>query len=307
MEFTGERYIPTPLMSRQLAQEHWHRYLCLTKFIGEKTILDAACGEGFGTNYLATTAKHVTGIDISKESIVHAKNRYTKENISFQVMGIDTLLLEDNSFDIIVSFETIEHVDENTQNQTLKEFSRVMKNNGILFISTPGIESPKHCKENEYHVKKCSYEEFFRMLKNNFQFVKITGQSVYSTSVIGACDGSAQTFNAHFPSFETPHSYDTRQDKYLIAACSNSCIKDVLLDSILIDRNFEEEKKICLKEISLLKQLKIVFKFFACSLLGKLVKKTYFETKKLSYIQSITSFEVNHSNPPNKVGNEEIK
>ena len=52
LEFTGERYIPD-LKEAQISYEHWHRYLYASYFVKDKVVLDIACGEGYGSDFLS--------------------------------------------------------------------------------------------------------------------------------------------------------------------------------------------------------------------------------------------------------------
>ena len=71
LAFTGERF--TPECVREIWYEHWHRYAFAQRFAAGKRVLDAACGEGYGTAMLAGTAAQAVGIDIDAASIAHAR------------------------------------------------------------------------------------------------------------------------------------------------------------------------------------------------------------------------------------------
>ena len=82
MEFTGERYVPE-LMGK-IRVEHYHRYASIIEIVRGKKILDAACGDGYGSFLLASYAKEITGIDIEKQVVDEARKKYKKENLNFQ-------------------------------------------------------------------------------------------------------------------------------------------------------------------------------------------------------------------------------
>ena len=99
MEFTGERF--TPECVREIWYEHWHRYAFALDLAKGKRVLDAACGEGYGSNLLAGVAEHVLGVDISDEAIGHARNRYcNRNNLEFRSGDAAQLELPDNSVDV---------------------------------------------------------------------------------------------------------------------------------------------------------------------------------------------------------------
>ena len=109
MDFTGERFIPNRGLDNELEIEHFQRYKAVCNLVKGKIVLDAACGEGYGSHILSQVAKQTFGVDISQETIDHATNQYKSDTLSFINASICKLPFEDKSIDIVVSFETIEH------------------------------------------------------------------------------------------------------------------------------------------------------------------------------------------------------
>ena len=170
LEFTGERF--TPECVREIWYEHYHRYAFAKRFVVDRNVLDAACGEGYGSNILADIAKQVTGLDIDEDSITHAKSRYQKTNLNYIEGSCIQLPFADNSFDVVVSFETLEHLAG--QQEMLAEFNRVLSDDGLLIISTP---DKKHYSDatdftNEFHVKELYKHEFEQLLDRHWQEYK---------------------------------------------------------------------------------------------------------------------------------------
>ena len=123
--FTGERFIPG-IDDVKLQAEHYQRYISVRNLIKDKVVLDAACGEGYGSSILAESAKEVTGIDIDASTVKRAQQIYGgRENLHYMQGSIEKLEIEDHSIDAVISFETIEHVDEKTQTAFLAEIHRV--------------------------------------------------------------------------------------------------------------------------------------------------------------------------------------
>ena len=108
LEFTGERF--TPECVREIWYEHYHRYAFAGGLVRGRKVLDAACGEGYGSAMLARSAASVTGVDISEASIEHARRRYRAPHLEFRSADCLNLPFDDDSFDSIVSFETLEHL-----------------------------------------------------------------------------------------------------------------------------------------------------------------------------------------------------
>ena len=152
LEFTGERF--TPECVREIWYEHMHRYAFASQFIADKKVLDAACGEGFGSFLLADKAQSVIGVDISKQAVSHATERYQADNLSYQVADCQDLPFEDDSFDCIVSFETLEHLEQ--QSEMLAEFRRVLSKQGFLMISSPdkAVYTDEMKNDNPFHLRE---------------------------------------------------------------------------------------------------------------------------------------------------------
>lgn len=195
MDFTGERFIPGDT-EKELEIEHMQRYELLQDFVKGKRVLDAACGEGYGSLMLSNTAQLVQGIDISSESILNAQMNYCRENLGFVTGSIDSLPFEDNSFDIVVSFETLEHVNEETQLHFLQEVRRVLTFDGTLIISTPNKKfySDITNYSNPFHVKELYEDEFIHLLNSFFENIKIASQRFEVVSIVDSHNNDNKQF-----------------------------------------------------------------------------------------------------------------
>src|SRR3954464_12319381 len=134
LAFTGERFIPgTP---GEIWIEHWHRYHFATRWSAGRRVLDIACGEGYGSALLARNSQHVTGVDVSPEAVEHARQAYSGvRNIEFREGSCTRIPLADASVDVVVSFETLEHIHE--QVAFVDEIARVLSSDGVLLMSCP--------------------------------------------------------------------------------------------------------------------------------------------------------------------------
>lgn len=102
-----------------------------------KTVLDIGCGSGWiETMLLEKGSKKIIGIDISDEVIRAAKKKKLK-NVVYQKASAIDLPFKNNSFDVVVSFEVLEHIPVNTEDKMFKEVYRVLKPGGKFFLSTP--------------------------------------------------------------------------------------------------------------------------------------------------------------------------
>ena len=135
LPFTGERY--TPECDGELAYAHWHRYAFARRLAGGRRVLDAACGEGYGSALLAEVAAEVVGVDIDATCVDHATDRYAgRVNLRFEqgdVMGLPRLAA--GQFDLIVCFGVLEHLP--VPDKLIASLDRLLAPNGVLLLSTP--------------------------------------------------------------------------------------------------------------------------------------------------------------------------
>ncbi|MGC8889892.1 MAG: methyltransferase domain-containing protein [bacterium] len=176
LDFTGERMVPGKADSATELQ-HINRYKFAKELVKGMSVLDVACGEGYGSNMLAETAKEVIGVDISKETIEQARRKYVKKNLCFKVMNAEELSFEDSYFDIVVSFETIEHLER--PYKFLKEIKRVLKDGGLFIVSTPNrdlasLGSP--IPLNKFHKEEWTLEQFKKLIDYYFPNSRLIGQ-----------------------------------------------------------------------------------------------------------------------------------
>jgi len=178
LEFTGEYVVPgkTPYATYQ---QHIGRYIFAGGFVKDKVVLDVACGTGYGTRHLLTRgAKRVVGIDISVDAINYARKKYSNgEGLDFVHADAANLPFPVLTFDIIVSFETIEHLED--QGKFLAECKRALKSGGLFISSTPNkkISSPYSEKPiNPFHIRELYPEEFRHLLRQCFANITLYGQ-----------------------------------------------------------------------------------------------------------------------------------
>jgi len=168
-----ERIIPGETSGGPLIS-HLKRYEFARQYCGGKVVLDAACGVGYGTHYLAGTAREVIGVDISAEALEHARNNYSTENVRFEQMDVADMRFADNSFDVVCSFETIEHLDD--PEALVAQACRMLKKDGLFIVSTPHVNETTHSPANPFHKVEYSRRDFEALLRRHFGTVEIFGE-----------------------------------------------------------------------------------------------------------------------------------
>jgi 2-polyprenyl-3-methyl-5-hydroxy-6-metoxy-1,4-benzoquinol methylase len=226
-----------------LIDEHWLRYRYVAEYITTGKILDVACGTGYGSYFLAMdSGLDITAVDVSEEMIAKAKEKYNKANLKYQAADALSLPFADNSFDQVVSFETIEHFSADNQKLFLKELKRVLKPEGRLWISTPNSKATKH--KNPWHLKELNYHEFTDIMSKNFRDYRIIMQGTSLATVICSDRMDSHRAIVDLSSQLSP--------KYLLAVASDEDL-DVDLDKIAVSLNPQAFKRLDnhpLKQIS---------------------------------------------------------
>lgn len=181
-QFTGEYFVPGKA-PRRLEDDHLARYRLASCYVAGKEVLDIACGTGYGTKMLAAQgAKRVDGVDISPDLIKHALSFGCVPALSFY-QGDICVYSREVQYDIITSFETIEHIA--SYDLALKNLHSLLKRGGSLHISTPNrlITSP-YAKEfdtnlsNSFHSQEWTVSEFLSLIRKH-------GFSVEGSHVLG--------------------------------------------------------------------------------------------------------------------------
>ncbi len=235
LAFTGERF--TPETGGQIKLEHMHRYVIAKELVVGKCVLDIASGEGYGSFILSSVAKHVIGVDIAKYVVQHAKSKYKRKNLEYMIGSCEEIPLDDNSIDIVVSFETIEH--HNQHDKMLLEIRRILRPDGLLIISSPNkyeySDIPNYT--NPFHVKELYREELTALLNKYFSNIVIFSQQVAYGSIIlnNHCDTSLVTYSSELD----PSAVESKQmrSKYDIAIASNENIP--LIRNSMYEGNIE--------------------------------------------------------------------
>lgn len=173
---TGERMMPE-FSDEATFFAHVYRYRFAAKFVRGKRVLDIASGEGYGTAALAQAgARSVVGVDICPEICLGARQKY---GLDVRVGDAEKIPLPDHSVDLVVSFETIEHV-QNPE-KFLDECVRVLAPDGRLIVSTPNREVySEHGKHNEFHHIEFDEKEFVDHLQKRFLGIELFSQRLKS-------------------------------------------------------------------------------------------------------------------------------
>lgn len=232
LSWTGERLVPAA--KGDFVAEHLHRYAMALEYSRGRDVLDIACGEGYGSALMARSARQVFGVDCDAATIAHATAKYATANLRFAVGRAEKLPLPAQSVDLVVSFETLEHLEDH--DAMLHEIKRVLRPGGQLLISTPNRDPYRAMsgKLNPFHVRELTLTEFEQLLKNYFPHVSITHQKSFSGSLITPNDSSSVLTAEYTGSFSAVHKTKPGENSpYLLALATDS--PQALLPASLFD------------------------------------------------------------------------
>ena len=172
------RIIPEETNNKFFAQE-LKAYEFASPSVSGRRILELGSGDGYGAAYLAQTAKEVIAVGYEEEVVLRAREKYIRPNLKFLCMDVTEIAFKDNSFDILCSFQVIEHIFEDRLSAYFSEIKRVLKNCGEFYISTLNLEnnmkSPLTYQKNPAHCKEFVLKEFKSLLESVFPSVEIFG------------------------------------------------------------------------------------------------------------------------------------
>lgn len=165
------------LIRGHIIQRFWHdNKLTLLHIIGDFSdrdiVLDAGCGSGNVSFYLAEKVREVVGLDISKETVIFTTNHAKKmglKNAVFKVANLKKIPYKENYFTKVILFEVVEHLGRPDYQKILSEVYRVMKRGGLLYITTPN-------KISSWPIIEWTLDTFrlVPLLKNNQHILEFT-------------------------------------------------------------------------------------------------------------------------------------
>ena len=153
---------------------HLARYMFLLRQVRpEYTILEIGCGTGYGSRLLADKAKKVIATDKASFELRNSWDAISKENLIF------TDIIPDELFDIVVSFEVVEHIPVSELSEYFSTIKSHLKSTGVVFLSTPrALPFEERSKNRQLeHIKEYEFIEFRTLLDENFKNVFIFSQN----------------------------------------------------------------------------------------------------------------------------------
>lgn len=216
-----ERMVPEFHNHSLTYAEHITRYQSALPLVKGKVVLDIACGSGYGTQLLSLHAKKVYGVDVDGTSVQYATQNYGAPNIEYRVGNGESIPLDDNSVDVVTTFETIEHIPD--YKKFIREIKRVLKPNGIALVSTPN--DLEFAEGNHFHLHEFVYKELINLIKKDFKHVDPYFQGTWKYVAVGPKEIFETEGIVKIPTFNLSPKKD-EEYLYFYLVCSNRDIKE---------------------------------------------------------------------------------
>ena len=163
LPLTGERTVPGIPAENYWFRRHEAAYVFAERLVAGLTALEIGCGEGYGTDRLASAASTIVGLDYDALTVAHALRTYPRPH--FVRGNLAALPVATNAVDAVVTLQVIEHVWDHPQ--FVRECRRVLRPDGLLLVTTPnrltfspGLDVPL----NPFHTKEFTAAELCSLL-----------------------------------------------------------------------------------------------------------------------------------------------
>jgi 2-polyprenyl-3-methyl-5-hydroxy-6-metoxy-1,4-benzoquinol methylase len=174
LALTGERTLPDVPAENYWFQRHLVVYRWIAEALGGARVIDMACGEGYGTAALASTADSVIGVEANPEAYEHARLRYRLPNLRFERDLVERFSAP---ADAVVFLQTIEHLAD--PGAALAHFRSLVEPHGVVYVSTPNVLTlaPAGAERsgNPWHVHEYRAAEFSALCRASFTQVELFG------------------------------------------------------------------------------------------------------------------------------------
>ena len=160
---------------------HLVAYEEAAKLASDRVVLDVGCNIGYGTALVGRESRETIGVDVSPKSVEAANEQNAAANIRYQVIDGLRLPFGNATFDLVVSFQVIEHIF--APDSYLSEIRRVLKPGGTVILTTPNAAVrlyPGMKPWNRFHVREYKAHELEELLKTWFPTVEVKGLFAHS-------------------------------------------------------------------------------------------------------------------------------
>jgi SAM-dependent methyltransferase len=167
--YTTEVTSDTLVSDNPLHQRLLKAYVAAVPFVSGN-VLEVGCGQGRGVHLLVEKAAQFTAVDKLEEPLVVLREKFPQAR--FMAINLPPFTgLADDAYDCVVSFQVIEHIEDDTF--FLKEIHRVLKSGGVALLTTPNRKMT--LTRNPWHVREYVADELEMLARRFFPHVEVKG------------------------------------------------------------------------------------------------------------------------------------
>ncbi len=237
LDDTGERMVPEFHAGKLIYAEHLVRYRVVQELVRDKVVLDIASGSGYGSAILAETAHTVFGFDADETAVEYAKSRFGAPNITFAVGDATKIPLADDSVDVVITFETIEHIAD--YEKFMDEIARVLKPDGLAVVSTPN--DLEFAEGNHFHLHEFERDELLTLVHRYFDNVVEYYQATWKYVSIDTMDALQSAGPVVRPILNTAPLKE-EECLYFYFLCSNVSIDQSIEPMSAVGEHYSERQ-----------------------------------------------------------------
>ncbi len=182
LKLTGERVVPGDIRTLEEYLQYL-RHLFAYEYVksqlrADDKVLELGSGEGYGASLLSQACREIVGLDIDEKVIEYSNHKYGNAKCSFKHYDGSALPFPENYFDVVVSFQVIEHVEDDAG--FVARIFKVLNKGGRTYITTPNRATrlkPGQRPWNRFHIREYHPHELETILRKSFNDVNVIGLS----------------------------------------------------------------------------------------------------------------------------------
>jgi SAM-dependent methyltransferase len=163
LPLTGERTVPDVPEENYWFRRHEAVYEALLPQCVDAVVLEAGCGEGYGADLLAGSARRVIAVDYDQPTVAHVQRKYPR--LAVLRANLVGLPIRPAAVDVVANLQVIEHLWD--QAGFLAECHRVLRPAGALLVSTPNrltFSPGRDTPLNPFHTRELAADELAKLL-----------------------------------------------------------------------------------------------------------------------------------------------
>lgn len=225
---------------------HFKAYELAAPFCKDKGVIELGCGSGYGSQYIAQRSAEVVAIDIDRAALRFAAKKHSEPNLDFMAADINLLPFQKGCFDVVISFQVIEHIKPKQVPAFLSGIRRILKGNGVALISTPNRRfslQPFQRPINREHYTEYTVNRLYKLLQHDFEEVELLGLRAASwiEELCNKKPSIAEAYVLHPAARATKSILPSQMAQSFIKRVKTTAIKFHVARTVSEDNNSDDE------------------------------------------------------------------